>query len=680
MMNKDLQFRRRIQGVMRKYAREGERFIGGCCGVCSPRGGCCPACRGGGVVGGCCSLCRGGNFYQGGISADVWDELDDDDKRTLRAAQKMAILFLKSGKAVGDTIRLLRGIADYARIDTYSLVSSLEAIVRFARATYIPSLQDLVKRAGLTKLVEKIDDLIAKLDEIISSPQYNEVKDPLTYRVYEENGELIDDHDGKLEAREFPDDLNDIYMITQKHINDMDAFLKRRKTTSSSGTSDKSDQLVEQAENVAQQLQQAVDNNDAQTVQVATAELEMVAVQATTNAADAQVDTEIARINGPNEGETDNEFFDRLDRISAMAVDAATAADAIATIVGSVNNGTLTLPTRPAGPRPIPIDLLVEMFTSPSSNPVNVDDVDNIFDDEDFSVSERMEANAREAADAAREAADNTQGVNRRQRITRQMRTRADVPSFIDIVPTTKATALAKEILEEEARRKQAERDAKLTAVYGRTEPRLTSSANEAVRWMRRGPKYTSTVFEDIAPVSSSRSIASEISKKDAARLAADVAVVESEMNDTQMAFLANCKENWRELGLKGPGDCDKIFGKPSKRKSKASIEDSAMSKKSGLTWIEHVKAYAKKNKVTYSEAMSLAAPSWRGCKKLRPCPARKKVCKKTPCATKRPTQRWAKPAATKRRAASGSKTAAKKRTAKKKAPARKRRGGGMVQ
>jgi hypothetical protein len=296
---------------------------------------------------------------------------------------------------------------------------------------------------------------------------------------------------------------------------------------------------------------------------------------------------------------------------------------------------------------------------------VNIDTVDNIFDDEDFSVSERMETNASTAD---------------KQRIARRMRTRANVPSFIDVAPTTKATALAKEILEEEARRKQAERDAKLTAVYGRTEPRLTSSANEAVRWMRRGPKYTSTVFEDIAPVSSSRSIASEISKKDAARLAADVAVVESEMNDTQMAFLANCKENWRELGLKGPGDCDKIFGKPSKRKSKASIEDSAMSKKSGLTWIEHVKAYAKKNKVTYSEAMSLAAPSWRGCKKLRPCPARKRVCKKTPCATKRPTQRWAKPAATKRRAASGSKTAAKKRTARKKAPARKRRGAGMVQ
>jgi len=159
-MNEDLQFRRRIQGVMRKYARNGERIVGGCCGVCSPRGGCCPACRGGGVVGGCCPLCRGGNFYQGGISADAWDELTDDDKRTLKAAQKMAIVFLKSGKAVGDTIGLLRGIADYARIDTYSLVSSLEAIVRFARATYIPSLSDPVKRAGLTKLVEKIDDLI----------------------------------------------------------------------------------------------------------------------------------------------------------------------------------------------------------------------------------------------------------------------------------------------------------------------------------------------------------------------------------------------------------------------------------------------------------------------------------------------------------------------------------------
>lgn len=634
MMNEDLQFRRRIQGVMRKYAREGKRFIGGCCNMC--RGGAC-----------------GGNFYQGGLSVEIWRELDNQTKEAMSN-----IAALVDALDIGDETIIL----DWSRAPigavTYAY-RKLDEVVSRSLRTINPDDGD---KARLETLKGLLNEVRPKLREIENNAELvaTQSKDFNRYIDYQDemkSKQRIPNRDTALEdaanyARMLenlaseslsesrpgavdPGAVDDDYAIPRprRHV----AFFEE---DDHEIEDDDHEQALEEVEDRWDRADVEMDllyqERDAlrQVVSDMARRLEICQEDKAVLQSELVVKA-AATVGLPDEDESETAFLMRNNFTNAASI--------------------FDLPDE---------DERERAFLMRNSS-VNIDTVDNIFDDEDFSVSERMETNASTAD---------------KQRIARRMRTRAGVPSFIDVAPTTKSSALAKEILEEEARRKQAERDAKLTAVYGRTEPRLTSSANEAVKWMRRGPKYTSTVFEDIAPVSSSRSIASEIRKKDAARLAADVTVVESEMNDVQMAFLANCKENWRELGLKGPGDCDKIFGKPSKRKSKASIEDSAMSKKSGLTWIEHVKAYAKKNKVTYSEAMSLAAPSWRGCKKLRPCPARKKVCKKTPCATKRPTQRWAKPAATKRRAASGSKTAAKKRTARKKAPARKRRGAGMVQ
>ena len=607
MMNEDLQFRRRIQGVMRKYAREGERFIGGCCNMC--RGGAC-----------------GGNFYQGGLSVEIWRELDNQTKEAMSNIADLA----KELDIGPETI-----ILDWSRAPIGAVTYGYRIL--YMTVTRILKTTDL-DNEGREKL-EALKDLLT-----VVRPKLHEIENnaELVATQSKDFNRYIDYQDEMKSKQRIPPNRDTALEDAANYARMLESLASESLSESRPGVVEDDDleQEIELAENPLERADVEMDllyqERDAlrQVVSDMARRLEICQEDKAVLQSELVVKA-AATVGLPDEDESETAFLMRNNFTNAASI--------------------FDLPDE---------DERERAFLMRNSS-VNIDTVDNIFDDEDFSVSERMETNASTAD---------------KQRIARRMRTRANVPSFIDVAPTTKATALAKEILEEEARRKQAERDAKLTAVYGRTEPRLTSSANEAVRWMRRGPKYTSTVFEDIAPVSSSRSIASEISKKDAARLAADVAVVESEMNDTQMAFLANCKENWRELGLKGPSDCDKIFGKPSKRKSKASIEDSAMSKKSGLTWIEHVKAYAKKNKGTYSEAMSLAAPSWRGCKKLRPCPARKRVCKKTPCATKKPSQRWAKPAATKRRAASGSKTAAKKRTAKKKAPARKRRGGGMVQ
>ena len=626
MMNKDLQFRRRIQGVMRKYARKGERFIGGCCNVC--RGGAC-----------------GGNFYQGGLSVEIWKELDDETKTAMAdIASYVDDLGIGDESIILDWSRAPIGAVTYAYRNLNTIVDRLlknndgDDIVPLMNLKELlvevrPKLREIEQNANLVstqnRSFNEYIDYSDRKSKIRIPNRDTALEDAANYARMLETLASEPNYSDKMLYGETPFGLGPHTPLSEKQPGMIDEGLfddeikirgPRRHVA-----------LIEDPYVIANDLENETSDNEEQNANDMgnTGEMELLYQE---RDALRQIINDMSR------------------RLEACNEDKAVLRSDLDVKTASIFN----LPDEDEGERVFLRD-----------NPIDINTVDNIFDDEDFSVSEQMEANAA--------AAD-------RPRITRRMRTRADVPSFIDVAPTTKAAALAKEILEEEARRKQAERDAKLTAVYGRTEPRLTSSTNEAVRWMRRGPKYTSTVFEDIAPVSSSRSIASEIRKKDAARLAADVAVVESEMNDTQMAFLANCKENWRELGLKGPGDCDKIFGKPSKRKSKASIEDSAMSKKLGTTWVKHVKAYAKKHNVTYSAAMSLAGPSWRGCKVARPCPARKKVCRKTPCATKKPSQRWAKPAATKRRAASGSKTAAKKRTAKKKAPARKRRGAGMVQ
>ena len=629
MMNKDLQFRRRIQGVMRKYAREGERFIGGCCNMC--RGGAC-----------------GGNFYQGGLSVEIWRELDNQTKEAMSNIADLA----KELDIGPETI-----ILDWSRAPigavTYGYRILYTTVTRILKTTDL----DNEDREKLEALKDLLTVVRPKLHEIENNAELvaTQSKDFNRYIDYQDemkSKQRIPNRDTALEdAANYARMLESLAseslsesrpgVVDPGVVDDDYAILgPRRRKSVVLIEDDDLEQEIELAENPLERAGVEMDllyqERDAlrQVVSDMARRLEICQEDKAVLQSELVVKA-AATVGLPDEDESETAFLMRNNYTNAASI--------------------FDLPDE---------DERERAFLMRNSS-VNIDTVDNIFDDEDFSVSERMETNASTAD---------------KQRIARRMRTRASVPSFIDVAPTTKSSALAKEILEEEARRKQAERDAKLTAVYGRTEPRLTSSANEAVRWMRRGPKYTSTVFEDVAPVSSSRSIASEIRKKDAARLAADVAVVETEMNDAQLAFLANCKENWRELGLKGPGDCDKIFGKPSKRKSKASIEDSAMSKKLGTTWVKHVKAYAKKHNVTYSAAMSLAGPSWRGCKVARPCPARKKVCRKTPCATKKPSQRWAKPAATKRRAASGSKTAAKKRTAKKKAPARKRRGAGMVQ
>lgn len=147
-------------------------------------------------------------------------------------------------------------------------------------------------------------------------------------------------------------------------------------------------------------------------------------------------------------------------------------------------------------------------------------------------------------------------------------------------------------------------------------------------------------------------------------------------------------------------------------RISKVVSDNSAMpktSKPTKLTWIDHVKLYAKKHKITYSEALSLAGPSWRGCKQNRTCPPKYKRCVKTKCAVKSDSQRWgekyvlATPPKPKKKTTtrapakkpSGSKTSAPKKTrtpakkpsgsktsARKKAPAKRKtaRGRGMVQ
>lgn len=153
-------------------------------------------------------------------------------------------------------------------------------------------------------------------------------------------------------------------------------------------------------------------------------------------------------------------------------------------------------------------------------------------------------------------------------------------------------------------------------------------------------------------------------------------------------------------------------------RISKVVSDNSAMpktSKPTKLTWIDHVKLYAKKHKITYGEALSLAGPSWRGCKQNRTCPPKYKRCVKTKCAVKSDSQRWgeeyvlATPPKPKKKTTtrapakkpSGSKTSAPKKTrtpakkpsgsktsARKKAPAKRKtttkrktaRGRGMVQ
>lgn len=654
MMNEDLQFRRRIQGVMRKYARSGERFIGGCCGVCSPRGGCCPACRGGGVVGGCCPLCRGGNFYQGGVvSTEDLENLLEPLQKVLRPIQDQCQL-------ADDVTTAFNAVYENAQPDddegTEPMMSDDEGNEdqeRYQEKESVPIMEEHYNT--LVKIIRRAMQNLGTNNILL-------VIRSITEDLRDQDLELSDlvrdvmDRDGKLFSEE---KLNEALNILR------DQIMKAQNRT-----------MIE-----APPIGQLDDDNllNFDDLPDFVSPETRARDKAYLDAIDAENYKRAVDLFAENEEEynREEEARDELRRFFEDDNDATTGtnyaereAQAEEEAVIEEMEDEINGAGQPRDRRLKRANKLLEKKLRRKSNRTT----DDMADDEDVELARRAIGRSFDRSDPNVYCEDTAmrrrRGFKSRRACWEAAAEGVDPEYLEDFFPEYIREARQQEAVELKDQRKMMRKDIArskanlLDMVVERRQEEIREAEDAARTALRRAQK--------------------------ARQKLATLDLEGLDMSGLEYDPTKECEDNWKVLGLKSKKDCKKIFTtglreeipkKPvSQRKSKASIEDSAMSKKSGLSWIEHVKAYAKKNKVTYSAAMSLAAPSWRGCKQLRPCPPRKKVCKKTPCATKRPTQRWAKPAATKKRAASGSKTAAKRRTAKKKAPARKKRGGGMVQ